>query len=117
MPYEPPGFDVQIDVGDGIHLISVFGELDVASAPAVTQALEDAQVSAATSVVLDLAGVTFLDSAGIRVLMSAVTASRAGQNKLSVRRDYQPPVDRVLALAGVIEGLPYLEAAHGSNHG
>jgi anti-sigma B factor antagonist len=117
MPYERPGFRVQIDVDDGMHVISVFGEVDVASAPVVGQALEEAEVSAATSVVLDLAGVTFLDSAGIRVLMNAVSVSRAGENKLSVRRDYQPPVDRVLALAGVIEALPYLATAQGSNRG
>jgi anti-sigma B factor antagonist len=112
MPYQRSGFRVQVDVSDGTHLISVFGEVDMASAPAVGQALQEAEVSAATSVVLDLAGVTFLDSAGIGVLMSAVTSSRAGERKLSVRRDYQPPVDRVLALAGVIEALPYLVTAH-----
>jgi anti-sigma B factor antagonist len=117
MPYERPGFRVAVDVSDGIHLISVFGEVDVASAPAVGQALQEAEVSTATSVVLDLAGVTFLDSAGIRVLMDAVAASRSSQNKLSVRRDYQPQVDRVLAIAGVIEALPHLATAHGDRHG
>ncbi len=117
MPDERPGFRVQVDVGDTTHVISVFGEVDVASAPMVGQALQEAEVSAATSVVLDLAGVTFLDSAGIRVLMNAVSASRAGLNKLSVRREYQPPVDRVLALAGVIEGLPYRAAPAGSDRG
>lgn len=117
MPYERPGFRVDVDVSVGTRLISVFGEVDVASAPVVGQALQEAEVSAATSVVLDLAGVTFLDSAGIRVLMEAVLASRAGQNKLSVRRDYQAQVDRVLAIAGVIEALPYLATAQGNNHG
>lgn len=115
MPYERPGFRVDVDVSAGNRLIRVFGEVDVASAPAVGRALQEAEVSAATSVVLDLSGVTFLDSAGIRVLMEAVLASRAGQKKLSVRRDYRPQVDRVLTIAGVIEALPYLAAAHGSN--
>jgi anti-sigma B factor antagonist len=117
MPYAQPEFRVRIDVGDGIHVISVFGEVDVASAPALGQALAEAAVSEATSVVLDLAGVTFLDSAGVGVLLSAVTASRAGEGKLSVRRDFQPPVDRVLALAGVIEGLPYLATAQAGDRG
>lgn len=116
MPYERTGFRVDVVVSDESCLISVFGEVDVASAPAVGQALQEAEVSAAPSVVLDLAGVTFLDSAGIRVLLEAVLASRAGMNKLSVRRDYQPQVDRVLAIAGVIEALPYLATAHGSSH-
>jgi anti-sigma B factor antagonist len=117
MPYERPGFRVEVDASDGSRLISVFGEVDVASAPAVGQALQEAEVSAARSVVLDLAGVTFLDSAGIRVLLEAVLASRAGMNKLSVRRDYQPQVDRVLAIAGVREALPYLVTANGNDHG
>jgi anti-sigma B factor antagonist len=117
MPNDRPGFRVQIDAGEGIHVISVFGEVDVASAPALDQALAEAMGSEATSVVLDLAGVTFLDSAGIRVLLSAVTASRDGDRKLSVRRDYQPPVDRVLALAGVIEELPYLATAQAGTCG
>jgi anti-sigma B factor antagonist len=117
MPYERPRFRVEVNASHGQRLISVFGEVDVASAPAVGQALQVAEVSSATSVVLDLAGVTFLDSAGIRVLLEAVLASRAGMNKLSLRRDYQPQVDRVLAIAGVIEALPYLAAAHGNNHG
>jgi anti-sigma B factor antagonist len=117
MPHERPGFRVEVDVSHGRRVISVFGEMDVASAPTVGQALQEAEVSAATSVVLDLAGVTFLDSAGIRVLMDAVSASRAATSKLSIRRHYQPQVDRVLAIAGVIEELPYLATAHGNNHG
>jgi anti-sigma B factor antagonist len=117
MPYERPGFRVDVDVSDGSRLITVFGEVDMASAPAVGQALQEAEVSAATSVVLDLSGVTFLDSAGIRVLLEAVLASRAGMNKLSVRRDYQPQVDRVLGIAGVTEALPYLVVANRTDHG
>jgi anti-sigma B factor antagonist len=117
MPYERPGFRVDVDVSNESCQISVFGEVDVASAPTVGQTLQEAEVSAATSVVLDLSGVTFLDSAGIRVLLEAVLASRAGPDKLSVRRDYQPQVDRVLAIAGVIEALPYLVAANGNDHG
>jgi anti-sigma B factor antagonist len=117
MPYEQAGFRLDVEAIDGGCLISVFGEVDVASASAVGQALQEAEVSVATSVILDLAGVRFLDSAGIRVLMDAVLASRAGQNKLSIRRDYQPQVDRILTLVGVIETLPYLATAYGNNRG
>jgi anti-sigma B factor antagonist len=115
MPYEQAGFRLDVDVSAEGCVISIFGEVDVASAPAVGQALQEAEVSAATSVILDLAGVSFVDSAGIRVLMDAVLASRAGQNKLSIRRDYQPQVDRILTLVGVIETLPYLATAYGSH--
>jgi hypothetical protein len=48
--------------------------------------------------------------------MNAVLASRAGVNRLSVRRDYQPQVDRVLALAGLVEGLPNLATLQGGKH-
>ncbi len=47
------------------------GELDVASAPVLDEALMQVQESAATGVVIDLTGVQFIDSTGLRVLLTA----------------------------------------------
>jgi anti-sigma B factor antagonist len=55
----------------------VTGELDLATAPRLEQALEP--VDAAQRLVLDLAGCTFVDSSAIRVLAArAQAASQAG---------------------------------------
>jgi anti-sigma B factor antagonist len=106
MPYGGSTFRITHTVIDGIHRINISGEVDIAAAPAFAQALHEANASSATSVIVDMAAVTFLDSAGIRVLMDAVSASRAGTNTLSFLRDYQPQIVRVLTLTGIIDQLP-----------
>ena len=57
---------------DGVRLLEVFGELDLATAPR----LEHALAEAGDDVLLDLRGLTFMDSTGVRVLLEA--AERGG---------------------------------------
>lgn len=111
MSYQEPPFRIQRRLVGDHCLITVFGEVDMASSRELGRALEEALSSAAAIVTLDLAAVTFLDSAGIRILMKAVSASRAGANTLSVRPEYTSQVRRLLELTGVIDGLPYLADA------
>jgi anti-sigma B factor antagonist len=54
----------------------VVGELDLASAPLLEAALEE-QNAAQVSVLLDLAGVTFMDSSGLKVLVKASREARS----------------------------------------
>jgi anti-sigma B factor antagonist len=50
--------------------VTITGDVDLASAPAVDAAIEAAVRSAeAAGIIVDLAGVTFLDSSGISVLL------------------------------------------------
>ena len=51
-------------------VVSILGELDIATVPHVTAALQDEPVAAAGAVVVDLTGVTFMDSTGLAALMS-----------------------------------------------
>jgi len=55
-----------------VTVFRLVGELDLASAPDLIAALTD---GAATPVVLDMAGVGFVDSTGVRVLLEAQAAS------------------------------------------
>ena len=69
----PPAEDlVTIDVaGSGSTVrLTVTGEVDSSSAPALRTALDDALARGARELVVDLDGVTFLDSAGLCVLAS-----------------------------------------------
>lgn len=54
----------------GWSIITVSGEVDLATAPAVRRAFEDLRESA-DAVVADLSGVSFMDSTGLRVLIAA----------------------------------------------
>lgn len=59
--------------GDAKALLRVEGDVDVVSAGDLGEALEHVIANGATDVRLDLAGVPFLDSTGLTVLLTART--------------------------------------------
>ena len=67
----PPGFHVFPEAVDDGVLVRVEGELDMASAPRLGRVLNTALDQGASTVSLDLTELTFLDSTGVRVLISA----------------------------------------------
>ena len=56
--------------------VSLSGELDIATAPAARDALDQAAGQAVTGLIIDLAEVTFLDAAGLGVLVGASKRAR-----------------------------------------
>ena len=60
-------------------------------------------------ILVDLAGVSFIDSTGIKVLVTA-SARERGRNRLLLDRP-SPAVLRVLRLAGVADLLPLVDPA------
>ena len=55
----------------GVTLLRLEGELDLASAPELSSAVQQAFAGAAQPVVLDMAAVGFIDSTGVRTLLEA----------------------------------------------
>lgn len=58
--------------GEGAHIILVRGEIHVSTAPEFAQRLTAAIESGKTRVVLDMAGVEFIDSTGLSVLLNGL---------------------------------------------
>lgn len=56
----------------GAHIIRVSGEIHVTTAPEFAQRLSAAIESGKTAVVLDMAGVGFIDSTGLSVLLNGL---------------------------------------------
>lgn len=84
--------------GAGRTVVTVRGELDLATADRLWIELEPLLVQRAV-VVLDGTGITFLDSSGLRVLLQA--GKRAATDGAVFRLVApQPAVQRVLQLAG-----------------
>jgi anti-sigma B factor antagonist len=56
---------------DGVDLLMVEGEIDVATAPRLIAALNEAVADSAGSVIIDLSSVGFMDSTGLALLINA----------------------------------------------
>ena len=81
--------------------VAVHGEVDVSSAGVVQVAVDEARQAGCSDVVVDLAGVTFMDLSGLRVLHAAATDGIS-----LVVRNPTRLVRRVIDLAGMAELLP-----------
>src|SRR4051794_33684058 len=90
--FRPPRFDVVAeDAGDAL-VLSLSGELDLVSEPILASALEHAESRPAVRI--DLSGLAFMDSTGLRALLSAAREVTG----LELVGPLQPPVRRLLEL-------------------
>jgi anti-anti-sigma factor len=81
--------------------IRLVGEIDLANAATVQDEINSAIANDATSVVLDLTEVTYLDSAGLRILFTLVDRLRVLQTRLELLVPPTSPVRRAVELSGL----------------
>ena len=93
-------------------ILELAGELDMASAEALQQAIDGEQLSTAKIVVLDLQGLQFIDSTGLRVILAALERCRGRGQAFAVTPGSQQ-VRRLLSVTGVADHLPTIAAADG----
>lgn len=103
MPADNPQDDLlTVEVRTGATTTIVLtGDLDPATAPRLQAAIDD-HADGAQAIVLDLAGVSFLDSSGLRVLVAANEALRGRGIALTLRSP-SDNVRRLLDLTGLGE--------------
>jgi anti-sigma B factor antagonist len=95
-------FTVQQPRSD-VALIALSGELDIASAPELEQALD--QISEPTKlVIVDLRELEFMDSTGLSMLVRAHQSLSERDCELTLIKG-QPQVQRLLDLTGVADRL------------
>lgn len=101
---------------DGWTVLTLTGQLDVATAPDLRQTLQQVQYAGDGRVVVDLAGVEFLDSFGLGVLIGGVKRARSHGGRL-VLAAASRRVMQIFELAGLEAALPLapdVEAAIGT---
>jgi anti-sigma B factor antagonist len=102
-------FRVEVANKGEAAVISVSGELDLASSPALEEELERASNSGTSLVVVDLRELEFMDSTGLSVLVRAhQRAAQNGQRFGLVNGSQQ--VQRLLSLTGVADRLMLADA-------
>lgn len=90
-------------------VLSLHGELDLASAPLLQSEIESAEADLATLVVLDLDDLQFIDSTGLRIILAAHERSQARGQMLAVTRGSQQ-VQRLMSITGAGEHLRIVES-------
>lgn len=91
----------------GVHdgdsfLLSLFGELDLASAPMLERRLQMAESTDSVRLVIDLSGLQFIDSTGLHTLVRAEQRWRANGRQLSLLRGPRA-VQRVFELTNALQ--------------
>lgn len=82
------------------------GELDMATVGAVEQELQHLRRSGFDALVLDLGGLTFMDSTGLHLVMRWSTEAARDGFSFEIEPG-SPAVQRVFALAEMTNGLPF----------
>jgi anti-anti-sigma factor len=93
------------DDADGA-VLWLSGELDLASAPRLTEAIHQVELDGQRRLLLDLSQLAFMDSTGLAVVVAAREHADASGSRLVLRRP-MPQVKRLLSLVGLIDQLAF----------
>ena len=101
-----------------VHVVRLVGELDKDSAPRFEAELKRVEATDAREIIVDLSGLTFIGSDGLKVFIHANARSRDGANRLMLVRG-SDEVQSTFEMSGLLSRLPFDDdreqnpAAHG----
>jgi anti-sigma B factor antagonist len=103
-----PGLSVEQLVEGPRQTLVLAGELDLATAPELERMTELSCADGAGELVLDLSGLSFIDSTGLRAILMAREQCEEHGCELFLTPG-PPAVQRLFELTGLLERLPFLE--------
>ena len=104
----PQEFGVEVTRDDRVSTVRVRGEIDLAAAERLEQALQSVQDEPSEITILDLREVTFLDSTGLRTITSADARARKDGHELRIVRG-SDQVQKLLHVTGMDKILPLVD--------
>ena len=104
------GFTVEVGGGPDGTVVAPRGELDIATQAELRAALE--QQAARGAVTLDLSGLRFMDTSGLRLILETAEAARRGELAFAVLPG-SPIVQRLFEVAGVTDLVPFRNGDEG----
>jgi anti-anti-sigma factor len=106
--FRPEPFSCEVKRGRASAVVEVTGELDLATVEVVQNALQSV-VRTKRSVTLDLRGLSFMDSTGLRLILEIDGMARQDGFNLTVVRAPET-VQRMFGLSGVEDHLVFIDA-------
>jgi anti-anti-sigma factor len=105
-PWRELPLSVDQEEQDGLIVVSVAGELDLATAPRLASRLDALRRNGRPPrVLIDLTRLDFCDSTGLRALIGAASELRAAGGRLAITAGEDGPVTRLLSITGASEWL------------
>jgi anti-anti-sigma factor len=99
-------FTCQVSREEGQAVVSPRGELDMATVGAVEQELKQLRRTGVDRIVIDLSGLTFMDSSGLHLV--ARWTNEASRDGFELELEPGPPaVQRIFELAAMTDTLPW----------
>jgi anti-sigma B factor antagonist len=105
---EPDDFSIQEQVDEDRYTLVLAGELDLASAPTLEAATKRLCAEGASEIVLDLGGLAFIDSTGLRTILSSMSLCEEHLCNFWLIPGPKA-IQRLFELAGLLERLPFRE--------
>ncbi len=102
--------DVETRPGEGLVQVVLRGELDLSTVPKVEETLRRVEESHPPVIVLDLSGLSFLDSTGLRLIVNADQRARESDRRLTIVKG-PAPVQRVFSITKLDERLDMVSDA------
>jgi anti-anti-sigma factor len=98
--------DLAIEDRDGIVVARLAGELDIAGAPRVSDAIAEAVPTTSPGLVIDFSELKFIDSSGIAMLFGLARRLTSRRQQLRVVAPAEGPVIRVLDIVEFERAAP-----------
>ena len=103
----PPEFAVSAEAVGSAYIVKPMGELDLGTVDELEAALA-ARPDTCHRLVLDLSGLTFFDTSGMRLVVETLQEARRTGISLALVRGPED-VQRLFALAGMDDRLPFVD--------
>jgi anti-anti-sigma factor len=100
-----PLAELELDEERGVVLARLRGEIDLSNAEPMRLQMDEAVPNQAIGLIVDLTGVRYLDSSGIRMLFDIARRLERRQQRLSTVIESGSPVHELLAMVGALDRL------------
>lgn len=100
--------EIETEARNGLVHVAFRGELDLSSVSKVDEELEAIEADGPAVIVLDLSELSFLDSTGLRCLVTADQRAREADRRVVLVRG-PDPVQRVFAITRLEERLEMVD--------
>jgi anti-anti-sigma factor len=94
-----PPFGTRVEVHDGVAVMALSGELDMAAVPILRENLAPLEGNGVSTIVLDLQDLAFIDSSGLLAFVEARTRAMSNGHRL-VMSGASPAAQRLFDLTG-----------------